>query len=84
MSQSTSASVTLSHGDMRLVRLLRDRLRLKSDADVIRRALRLLRRTTDRDALFDTYRIASLTTRSSTGEAVRALDRLADEGLAEL
>ena len=71
MSQSPNASMTLSPGDLKMVRLLRGRLRLRSDVDVIRRALRLLRGTTDRD---EAYRTGSRVTRRSTDEAIRSLD----------
>lgn len=84
MSQSKTVSVALSPNEMRLVRLLRVRLQLSSNIDVLRRALRLLEATTDRDALGEAYRTASWVTRRSTGEAIRALDHLSAEGLADL
>lgn len=81
MKSNAKSSVTLPAGEVRLVRMLKSRLKLKSNVAVIRRGLLLLQETTERRALRDAYRAASRATRRSTLEAVRDLDPLSGEGL---
>lgn len=81
MKRNTKSSVTLPEEEIRLVRALRSRLKLKSNVEVVRRGLRLLQETTERRALRDAYRAASRATRHSTQIEVEALDHLVGEGL---
>jgi len=81
MKSNTKSSITLPASEFRLVRSLRSRLRLKSNVEVVRRGLRLLQETTDRAALKEAYRRASLATRAATRKEVQELDHLTGEGL---
>ncbi len=81
MKANAKSSVTLPAGEVRLVRVLKARLKLKSNVAVIRRGLLLLQETTDREALKDAYRAASRAIRRSTLEEVRELDHLSGEGI---
>jgi len=73
MKSNTKSSITLPASEFRLVRSLRSRLRLKSNVEVVRRGLRLLQETTDRAALKEAYRRASLATRVATRKEVQEL-----------
>ena len=81
MTINTKSSVTLPQEELRLVQALKTRLKLKSNVEVIRRGLRLLHETTERQALKEAYRTASRATQRSTKEAIEELDHLAGEGL---
>ena len=81
MKSNTKSSITLPASEFRLVRSLRSRLRLKSNVEVVRRGLRLLQETTDRAALKEAYRRASLATRVATRKEVQELDHLTGDGL---
>lgn len=81
MKSNTKSSITLPAHELRIVKALRARLRLKSNVDVMRKGLRLLQETTDRAALKEAYRKASLATRAATTAEVDALDHLAGETL---
>jgi len=60
---------------------LQARLKAKSKVEVVRRGLRLLRDVTEREALREAYRRASIATRASLSRELRELDHLAGEGL---
>ena len=81
MKSNTKSSVTLPEDEIRLVRSLKSRLKLKSNVEVVRRGLQLLREKTERKALKEAYRTASVATRRSTEEAIGDFDHLAGEGL---
>ena len=81
MKANTKSSITLPAEELRLVQTLKARLRIKSNVEVVRQGLRLLRETTDRQALKEAYRKASAATRASTSDAIAQLDHLAGEGL---
>jgi len=81
MRGNTKSSITLPAQELRLVKSLKARLRLKSNVEVVRKGLRLLQQTTERAALKEAYRKASLAARTATTAEVDALDHLADEGL---
>jgi Arc/MetJ-type ribon-helix-helix transcriptional regulator len=57
------------------------RLKARSKVEVVRRGLRLLQETTDRQSLREAYRRASLATRASLEREIADLDGLADEGI---
>lgn len=81
MKSNTKSSITLPPAELRMVLTLRARLKAKSNVEVVRRGLRLLRDATEREALREGYRRASLATRASSSRDLRELDALAAEGL---
>ncbi|TMB23406.1 MAG: hypothetical protein E6J59_02005 [Deltaproteobacteria bacterium] len=81
MRANTKSSITLPAQEFRLVKSLKARLRLRSNVEVVRKGLLLLQQTTDRAALKEAYRKASLATRAATRAELRDLDHLASEGL---
>jgi hypothetical protein len=83
MKTHTKSSITLPPDELKLVVLLKARLKAKSKVEVVRRGLRLLQETTDRENLREAYRRASLDTRSSLRKEIGELDPLASEGLGE-
>jgi len=64
-----------------VVRALRRRLKLRTNVEVVRRALRLLADATERQALKEAYRQASMAARGTTAAQIEDLDHLAAEGL---
>ena len=81
MKANTKSSITLPARELRMVKALKTRLRLKSNVEVVRKGLILLQQTTDRAALKEAYRKASLATRAAIRAELRDLDHLASEGL---
>ena len=66
-----------------MVVALQARLKAKSKVEVVRRGLRLLREVTEREALREAYRRASMATRASLSRELPELDHLAGEGLSD-
>jgi len=83
MKSNTKSSITLPPEELKLVVKLQAKLKAKSKVEVVRRGLRLLAESTDRESLRDAYRHASLATRASLSSELRELDHLASEGLDE-
>lgn len=83
MKSNAKSSITLPPAELRTVEKLRGRLRAKTKVEVIRRALRLLDETTDREHLRIAYRKASLATREATRKELEELDHLAGENIDE-
>jgi hypothetical protein len=81
MRSNVKSSITLPPEELRLVQSLKVRLKLKSNVEVVRRGLHLLKETTERRALRDAYRAASRVTRASLAREMKDLDHLSDEGL---
>jgi Arc/MetJ-type ribon-helix-helix transcriptional regulator len=81
MKSNTKSSITLPPDELRMVQTLKARLKLRTNVEVVRRGLRLLAETTERQALKESYRKASLATRGATAEEIAAFDHLAGEGL---
>ena len=81
MRANTKSSITLPAQELRLVKSLKARLRLKSNVEVVRKGLLLLQQTTERAALKEAYRKASLAARRTAAAEIDALDHLAGEGL---
>ncbi len=81
MKRNTKSSITLPAEEHRLVLALRGRLGLKSNVEVVRRGLRLLKETTDRQTLKAAYAQASAASRRSTLEEIAELDHLTGDGL---
>jgi hypothetical protein len=83
MKTNTKSSITLPPEELKLVLKLQARLKAKSKVEVVRRGLRLLQESTDRESLREAYRSASLATRRSLLSELKELDHLASEGLDE-
>lgn len=81
MKRNTKSSITLPAGEVRMVEALQARLGAKSKVEVVRRGLKLLRETTDRDALRRAFLAASRATRDATLKELEELDALTSEGL---
>lgn len=81
MKSNTKSSITLPADELKLVKKLKGRLRAKTNVEVIRRGLKLLDETTEREALRDAYRRASRATRSTLASELDELDGLSGEGL---
>jgi hypothetical protein len=78
---SGKSSFTLAPAEHAQVRRLRRLTKARSNAEVIRRSLRLLEESLSREELRRQFREASLRVRASTLEAMRELDPLVNEGL---
>jgi hypothetical protein len=83
MKSNTKSSITLPPEELKLVLSLQSRLKAKSKVEVVRRGLRLLAETTDRERMREAYRHASLATRKSLAQELKELDPLVGEGLDE-
>jgi hypothetical protein len=83
MKSNTKSSITLPPKELQLVLSLQSRLKAKSKVEVVRRGLRLLAETTDRERMREAYRRASLATRKSLAQELKELDPLVGEGLDE-
>lgn len=81
MKSNTKSSITLPPEELRLVVALQARLKAKTKVEVVRRGLRLLKESTDRESLRQAYREASAATRASMDAELAELDHLASEGL---
>lgn len=81
MKSNTKSSITLPAEELRLVVALQARLKARSKVEVVRRGLRLLKESTDREFLRQAYRQASAATRASIDKELSELDLLASEGL---
>jgi Arc/MetJ-type ribon-helix-helix transcriptional regulator len=80
-STAAKSSITLPPDEFRLVTALKKRLRLRSNVEVVRRGLRMLQETTDRQTLKEAYRKASRAIRSATTAELEELDHLVGEGV---
>lgn len=81
MKSNTKSSITLPPEELALVLELKAQLHAKSNVEVVRRGLRLLKEVTDREALRRAYKRDSLAVRQSIEEEITELDSLASEGL---
>jgi hypothetical protein len=82
MKSNTKSSITLPPDELKLVVSLQARLKARSKVEVVRRGLRMLEETTNRERLRASYRRASLAVRGGAAEDLKELDALAGEGLA--
>jgi predicted RNA-binding protein len=78
---AAKSSFTLAPAEHAQVRRLRRLLKARSNAEVIRRSLKLLEESVSREELRRQFREASARVRSSTLEAIRDFDPLVSEGL---
>jgi hypothetical protein len=83
MKSNTKSSITLPPDELKLVLSLQSRLKARSKVEVVRRGLRLLEETTNRERLREAYRRASRATRKSLAQELPELDPLVGEGLDE-
>ena len=81
LSPHASTCITLPPEELRLVVSLQARLKAKSKVEVVRRGLRLLQETTDRERMREAYRRASLATRESLKAELKELEPLVGDGL---
>ncbi|MEK7400850.1 MAG: hypothetical protein AABZ80_00655 [Gemmatimonadota bacterium] len=83
MKSNTKSSITLPPAELKLVTALQRQLGAKSKVEVVRRGLRLLRETTERNRLRDAYRKASAAVREATLAELAELDSLTSDGLGD-
>lgn len=83
MKSNTKSSITLPPEEFDLVLELKATLDAKSNVEVVRRGLRLLKEVTDRESLRQAYRRDSLAVRESISKEIDELDSLVAEGLDE-
>jgi Arc/MetJ-type ribon-helix-helix transcriptional regulator len=81
MKSNAKSSITLPPAEVRLVKDLKKKLKAKSNVEVVRRGLRLLKEQTDRDLLRKAYESASRQVGDALREELDELDHLASEGL---
>jgi hypothetical protein len=81
MKSNTKSSITLPPEELKLVVSLQVRLKAKSKVEVVRRGLRLLQETTERERMRKAYRRGALATRESLTEDLKELESLAGDGL---
>jgi Arc/MetJ-type ribon-helix-helix transcriptional regulator len=78
---NTKSSITLPAEELKSVEELRERLGARTKVEVIRRAIRLLRESTDRAELRRAYQEASRATRAVTLAELADLEGLTADGL---
>jgi hypothetical protein len=83
MKSNTKSSITLPPAELKLVTELQRRLGAKSKVEVVRRGLRLLYDTTQRERLREAYRLASGAARNVTLAELGELEGVASDGLDE-
>lgn len=83
MKKNAKSSITLPPDELKLVVSLQAKLKAKSKVEVVRRGLRLLQDTTERESLREAYRRASKATRAALSHELAELDGLVSEGLDE-
>lgn len=81
MKTNTKSSITLPAAELDLVNDLMKSLKAKTKVEVIRRGLTLLKETTDRKFLRESFKKASEATRATNQAELNDLDALTDEGL---
>ena len=81
MKSNTKSSITLPPKELELVLQLKTHLNAKSNVEVVRRGLTLLKEATDRETLRQAYKRDSLAVRESLAEEIPELDPLVAEGL---
>jgi hypothetical protein len=83
MKSNTKSSITLPREELQLVNRLAKQLGAKSKVEVVRRGLFLLRDTTDRQALRESFASAARKVRAGALAEVAELDHLSAEGIDE-
>ena len=81
MKSNAKSSITLPPAEVKLVKDLKKKLKAKSNVEVVRRGLKLLKEQTDRDLLRRAYESASHQVADALRDELDELDHLAGEGL---
>jgi hypothetical protein len=81
MKTNTKSSITLPARELRLVNILQRRLGAKTKVEVVRKSLRLLKETTDREVLRRAFKEASQAGLEATRREIDELDGLVGDGL---
>ena len=81
MKSNTKSSITLPPAEVELVKDLKKKLKAKSNVEVVRRGLKLLKEQTDRGLLRKAYESASQQVADALRDELDELDHLASEGL---
>ena len=81
MKSNAKSSITLPPDEVKLVKDLKKKLKAKSNVEVVRRGLKLLKEKTDRDLLRKAYESASHQVADALRDELDELDHLAGEGL---
>ena len=81
MKSNAKSSITLPPAEVKLVKDLKKKLKAKSNVEVVRRGLKLLKEQTDRDLLRKAYESASHQVADALRDELDELDHLAGEGL---
>ena len=81
MKSNAKSSITLPPDEVKLVKDLKKKLKAKSNVEVVRRGLKLLKEQTDRDLLRKAYESASHQVADALRDELDELDHLAGEGL---
>jgi Arc/MetJ-type ribon-helix-helix transcriptional regulator len=81
MKNNTKSSITLPPDELADVEWLQKKLKIGTKVEVIRRGLRLLKETTEREALREEYRKAVEAVAPDMEEILRDFDHLSGENL---
>ncbi|MCB0272667.1 MAG: hypothetical protein KDD46_06615 [Bdellovibrionales bacterium] len=81
MKKNTKSSITLPKEELKEVKLLQKKLNIKTKVEVIRRGLKLLKESTDRELLREEFKRASQEVLGQTEEFLRDHDHLTGENL---
>ena len=81
MKSNAKSSITLPPDEVKLVKDLKKKLKAKSNVEVVRRGLKLLKEQTDRDLLRKAYESASQQVADALRNELDELDHLAGEAL---
>ncbi len=81
MKSNAKSSITLPPAEVKLVKDLKKKLKAKSNVEVVRRGLNLLKEQTDRGLLRKAYESASHQVADALRDELDELDHLASEGL---
>ncbi len=83
MKSNTKSSITLPPAELALVEKLQKRLKAASKVEVVRRGLKLLQESTERESLRQRYWKAAESVRTVTGEELQELDDTLQDGLGD-
>lgn len=83
MNSNTKSSITLPREELQLVQRLKKQLGAKTNVEVVRRGLYLLRDATEREAMRRAYVRAARDVRAGTHAELAELDHLSSEGMDE-
>ena len=81
MKRNIKSSIALPEEEFRLVETLKGALGAKTNVEVVRHGLRLLKDSLDRRRLRNSFQQASRATRAALLSEMDELDHLSDEGL---